>query len=475
MTNITLNQIHSANFSSFNSGDFTRIRGLASSRNGAIIYTALLGNGIMKSTDYGVTWSSANPDGNSSWGMTSVACSSDGTIVYAVPLGSGLYKSTDSGSTWSLVTAGQPLPVGSGNPEVNVGYDTYNIYQVACDSTGTKLIMTTNFAAVIYRSINSGVTWTNQYTIPNYPQNPNSPTVLASNIDGNVLFAAFNNTDQNIYKSTDLGVTWNQIASQGLATGPFSNLFSNLTGDFCYACNQAGLNIFYDTHAVNAILVPTGGSLITTVASYNNGQNVVVSVNNATQTYSVNNLFPPGQIPGEITPCFNEDTKILCYKNGEEIYVPIQDIRKGDLIVTHIDGYKPVHMIGTSKLYNPGNKLRGKNRLYVCKPDNYPELNEDLILTGCHSILVNDLSEEQKEKSIAYIGKIYITDNKYRLIACLDPLAEPYEKEGVFNIWHLALEHENYYWNYGIFANGLLVESCSQRFLKELSGMTLIE
>lgn len=29
--------------------------------------------------------------------------------------------------------------------------------------------------------------------------------------------------------------------------------------------------------------------------------------------------------------------------------------------------------------------------------------------------------------------------------------------------------------NYGIYANGLLVESCSRRYLKEMSNMSLIE
>jgi hypothetical protein len=34
---------------------------------------------------------------------------------------------------------------------------------------------------------------------------------------------------------------------------------------------------------------------------------------------------------------------------------------------------------------------------------------------------------------------------------------------------------EDYYMNYGIYANGLLVETCSQRYLKKLSGMEIIE
>jgi len=37
------------------------------------------------------------------------------------------------------------------------------------------------------------------------------------------------------------------------------------------------------------------------------------------------------------------------------------------------------------------------------------------------------------------------------------------------------LENENYFHNYGIWANGLLVETCSKRYLTELSNMELIE
>jgi hypothetical protein len=52
--------------------------------------------------------------------------------------------------------------------------------------------------------------------------------------------------------------------------------------------------------------------------------------------------------------------------------------------------------------------------------------------------------------------------------------SEVVEKEESVNIYHIALENENYYSNYGIYANGLLVETCSKRYLKELSAMDLI-
>lgn len=175
-------------------------------------------------------------------------------------------------------------------------------------------------------------------------------------------------------------------------------------------------------------------------------------------------------------PCFKEDSKILCLNSQmKEEYIPIQNIRKGTLVKTLLNGFVPVDMIGKSVISNPGGESRIKNRLYKCSMDKYPELFEDLYITGCHSILVDSLSDEQQKNTIDDLEKIYITDKKYRLMAFLDDRAIPHNARESFTIWHLALQNDDYYMNYGIFANGLLVESTSKRYMKELSGMELID
>jgi hypothetical protein len=89
--------------------------------------------------------------------------------------------------------------------------------------------------------------------------------------------------------------------------------------------------------------------------------------------------------------------------------------------------------------------------------------------------LVDDFtSVEQRQKTAEVNNNIYITGNKYRLPACVDDRTTVYEEKGTHMIYHLALENEDYYMNYGIYANGLLVETCSRRYLKELSNMELI-
>lgn len=46
-------------------------------------------------------------------------------------------------------------------------------------------------------------------------------------------------------------------------------------------------------------------------------------------------------------------------------------------------------------------------------------------------------------------------------MACVDNRANIYNDHGNHNIWHIALENDDINTNYGIYANGLLVESCS--------------
>jgi hypothetical protein len=179
-------------------------------------------------------------------------------------------------------------------------------------------------------------------------------------------------------------------------------------------------------------------------------------------------------LPAAQYPCFLEGTKILCFENNKEVYRPVESLRKGDLVKTIYNGYVPVYMMGTTSLYNPGNDYRIANRLYKCPKENYPSLFEDLYITGCHSILVPSMTDDQWENTKAVNGNIYVTDNHFRLIACADEKAEPFNKEGFMNIYHIALEHHEICMNYGIYANGLLVESCSIDYLIKYSNLKIM-
>jgi len=170
--------------------------------------------------------------------------------------------------------------------------------------------------------------------------------------------------------------------------------------------------------------------------------------------------------------CFKEDSKILTIHG----YKPIQDLRKGDLIKTKNNDFKPIELIGKQSRYHPALlNERINHQLYRCSHTNFPEVFDDLIITGCHSILVDELTEDQIIESTKVNGKVYITEGKYRLPACVDERTSVFEHQGMYTIYHLALENEDPTMNYGIYANGLLVESCSIRFMKDLSMLLLIE
>jgi len=173
-------------------------------------------------------------------------------------------------------------------------------------------------------------------------------------------------------------------------------------------------------------------------------------------------------------PCLLEGTTVLCQIDGSDQEIPIEQIRPGSVVKT-VNGYKRVQLVGRSPIVNSGSTDRSQNRLYVCRTDRYPELKTDLYLTGCHSILVDQLTADQIEQTKTLLGDIYITGQKYRLMACIDDRAEPWASEGSYTVWHLAVENEHLRANEGIFVNGgLLVETCSLQYLQNHSNMELL-
>jgi photosystem II stability/assembly factor-like uncharacterized protein len=171
--------------------------------------------------------------------------------------------------------------------------------------------------------------------------------------------------------------------------------------------------------------------------------------------------------------CFKEGTKILTDKG----YVLIQDLRKGDLVKTVSSGFKKIEHIGYSKIHHNTDDDRVKDKLYRCPMSEYPELIEDLVITGGHSILVKEFKDdEQMEKNKAVFGSTPVIDDHFKLLAFIDDKTKIFEEEGLHTIWHFALENTDEFGKYGVYANGLLVETIdiSGIFIKEYN-MTLIE
>lgn len=200
----------------------------------------------------------------------------------------------------------------------------------------------------------------------------------------------------------------------------------------------------------------------------------VLSASEITAVYNRSyTSYLPAVYVSPFYPCFKEGSKILAFKKGREQYVPVETLVKGDLIKTSKSGYKAIRVIGTKTIDNHPDS-DNKNRLYRYTCGTCPELFEDLCVTGEHCALVNVVSDEKLEEIKEHMGGIYTTEGDYRVPAHLDERASPYTKSGPSIIWHFALEHPDDKQNYGVFANGLLVESSSIRYMTELSNMELV-
>jgi hypothetical protein len=217
----------------------------------------------------------------------------------------------------------------------------------------------------------------------------------------------------------------------------------------------------------------SGGFTYWRIASNSTGtspQNVVYAVGDtlAGTGAEVYYLYPNA-------PCFLEGSMILCEVDGASTYVPVEHLKKGTLVKTSLHGFKPVALIGKAQKKNPGTNERIEDRLYKLSPSKYPALVKELYLTGCHSVLEYPLTEAQKEAVTKHLGKLYVTDKKYRLTAFADERAEPWNSEGTYTVYHFALENDDEKMNYGVFANVvLLVEKCSLRTLRGRGNMEFV-
>jgi hypothetical protein len=177
-------------------------------------------------------------------------------------------------------------------------------------------------------------------------------------------------------------------------------------------------------------------------------------------------------------PCFATGTKILTNKG----YKRIETLRPGDMVETLRDKFVPIHTIGRRAVIPPRDKTqRSPNHLFRCSPNAYPEIFEDLVMTGYHARLQPTISPALRAKVCALCkGQAFVTDGMYRVPICLDDRADVFipdmdeTADAGFDIYNFALDAKNRYMNYGVYANGLLVESTSIRYMTELSQMEFL-
>jgi hypothetical protein len=364
-------------------------------------------NGLIRvSYNYGSSWNTYPVGG--SVHFHSIAVNYSGQYVYLVDDDNYLYRSSDAGQTWSS----QASPSNDG------------VGQIACDATGQYVIISCGRDG-IYRSTDYGATWT-KTSAPTVSTTINGPSydTISSSSTGNRLVVE-DTSNHMIYTSLDAGTTWTG------AYTPNSNTTSG-SGYFSTAISPDG------THYYASFLVYGPGSY-------------------SIATGSAETIPTVGPYTPSTVPCFLEGSQILCQVAGVETYLAVETIRPGTLVKTSLHGFQPVTLIGHRTMRNSG--TNDKNDLYLCTKAAYPELTADLTLTGCHAILVDHITAKRRTGIMTTLERVFVTDKKYRLPACVDERATVVPTVGTFTVWHFALQHSDVKMNYGVYAQGLLVES----------------
>jgi hypothetical protein len=282
------------------------------------------------------------------------------------------------------------------------------------------------------------------------------PFCITCDTATNNLYVSTTGSTGAIYKITPAGT----VSLYTATLGSSYSVFFDGTSNILFAADRSKIYLF--PQVVNAI------SFSFPASNLGMGSNTL-------QIYDAsNNAFGMPIIIS--VACFLEGTLIKCLSENmfDDVYIPVEKLTKQTYVKTLSSGYVQIHSIGYTEIHNPSEETDTDNRLFKYSVDRVPELFQDLYITGNHAALVETFSREEYDRVVSHMGAVYETEKRFRMPACLDSRAEPYVEPGPCKIWHFALQNPDIYTNYGVYANGLLVESSSIRYLTELSKMELV-
>lgn len=215
-----------------------------------------------------MTWQELGPKAwsrTSGWNpgvgrVTSVAVDpSDTTVIYVTSPGGGIWKSTNSGSTWT--------------PLVDFVNSTWmSFFHICIDPNNTSTVYACLFSGGVLKSTNGGATWS---TTGSGPSSARQIKIHPSN--SSIVFAAATN---GIWRSTNGGTSWTQVETAHKEDIEF------MPGnpDIMYACGSSGSSCVWRStnNGVSWSAISSGNGITHTGRTL-----LAVSANNPAVVYAV--------------------------------------------------------------------------------------------------------------------------------------------------------------------------------------------
>ncbi len=223
------------------------------------LYAGMGGNGVYKANLDGQGWANASTDPGILNGLngTSLVANASGTLFYGAfefyNLYAGVFRSLDSGKTWT---------------QKNTGISNYPVFGIATNNLGYVFVGAGR--GRYDRSTDGGVTF-EQGSLP--ITGPSYLTIInavGTNSNGAVAFG----TTSGIYSSTDNGTTWAKTSSETgtkvIVSRPNGDLYAGTGSGILRSSDNGQTWTTFSSHApVHSILFTSGGSILT--GSYNTG------------------------------------------------------------------------------------------------------------------------------------------------------------------------------------------------------------
>lgn len=204
-------------------------------------FIASVGGGVWKTTDGGATWQVLTDDMPNLAVQSLAMAASNHDIIYAgtgesffnidTMNGNGIIKSTDRGLTWTQLASTVDDPRFNNVSRIIVSPTDPNL--VLASTTTGSYKQSINATSSIFRSTDGGATWTEVYNdIDNQVQQ-----IIADPTDFNIQYACVKN--MGVMKSFDAGLSWLPYSSGITDTaGRFEMAISPVNSDYLFAASE---------------------------------------------------------------------------------------------------------------------------------------------------------------------------------------------------------------------------------------------